>query len=141
MGHCSSIALGIALAKPQQSVFCIDGDGSMLMHMGALASIANLKPRNFHHILLNNGVHESVGGQETAAKNIELVNMIEALGISNTFKVNKENELKKKFLDFKFCSGPSFLEIKLQPGSREDLGRPTIGPAKNKINFMKFLDK
>ena len=140
MGHCSSIALGIAMAKPKRSVFCIDGDGSMLMHMGILTSIANLKPKNFYHILLNNGVHESVGGQETAAKNIELANMVRALGINNIFEVKKENELKRKFLDFKSCSGPSFLEIKLQPGSREDLGRPTIGPAENKINFMKFLD-
>ncbi len=71
MGHCSSIALGIALAKPHRQVVCIDGDGAMLMHLGSLTSIASLKPKNFRHILMNNEVHESVGGQETAAKNLD----------------------------------------------------------------------
>ena len=72
MGHCSSIALGIALSKPDREVVCIDGDGSMLMHLGSLTSIASLKPKNFRHILMNNEVHESVGGQVTAAKYLDL---------------------------------------------------------------------
>ena len=72
MGHCSSIALGIAINKPRRRIICIDGDGSMLMHMGSLASIATLKPDNFYHIIINNGVHDSVGGQDTAAKDIKI---------------------------------------------------------------------
>ena len=141
MGHCSSIALGIALAKPHRQVICIDGDGAMLMHLGSLTSIASLKPKNFRHILVNNEVHESVGGQETAAKNLDLSAIVEAMGSSKTFKAKTPTELKANITDFMECVGPSFLEVKIRPGSREDLGRPTIKPVYNKENFMGFLEK
>jgi phosphonopyruvate decarboxylase len=141
MGHCSAIALGIALAKPHRKVVCIDGDGAMLMHLGSLTSIASLKPKNFRHILMNNEVHESVGGQETAAKSIDLTAIVEAMGITEIYKTETASDLKIQFPDFKTCSGPSFLEVKIRPGSREDLGRPTIEPADNKKDFMKFLEK
>ncbi|MCS5640672.1 MAG: phosphonopyruvate decarboxylase [Candidatus Marinimicrobia bacterium] len=141
MGHCSSIALGIALSKPEREVVCIDGDGSMLMHLGSLTSIASLKPKNFRHILMNNEVHESVGGQETAAKNIDLSAIVGAMGPSKMFKAATPAELKAKITDFMKCVGPSFLEVKIRPGSREDLGRPTIKPVNNKENFMGFLEK
>ena len=141
MGHCSSIALGIALSKPDREVVCIDGDGSMLMHLGSLTSIASLKPKNFRHILMNNEVHESVGGQETAAKNIDLSAIVGAMGPSKMFKAATPAELKEKITDFMKCVGPSFLEVKIRPGSREDLGRPTIKPINNKENFMGFLEK
>ena len=141
MGHCSSIALGIALSKPQREVVCIDGDGSMLMHLGSITTIASLNPNNFRHILLNNKVHESVGGQDTAAKNIDLSAIVEALGSSKMFKAETPAELKVKFKDFMSSTGPSFLEVIIQPGSRTDLGRPTINPVNNKDNFMRFLEK
>jgi len=141
MGHCSSIALGIALAKPHRQVVCIDGDGAMLMHLGSLTSIASLKPKNFRHILVNNEVHESVGGQETAAKNLDLSAIVEAMGSSKMFKAKTPTELKANITDFMECVGPSFLEVKIRPGSREDLGRPTIKPVYNKENFMGFLEK
>ena len=141
MGHCSSIALGIALSKPDREVVCIDGDGAKLMHLGSLTSIASLKPKNFRHILMNNEVHESVGGQETAAKNIDLSAIVGAMGPSKMFKAATPAELKAKITDFMKCVGPSFLEVKIRPGSREDLGRPTIKPVNNKENFMGFLEK
>jgi phosphonopyruvate decarboxylase len=141
MGHCSSIALGIALAKPHRQVVCIDGDGAMLMHLGSLTSIASLKPKNFRHILMNNEVHESVGGQETAAKDLDLSAIVEAVGASKIFKAETPTELKENIPRFISCVGPSFLEIKICPGSREDLGRPTIKPIDNKETFMKFLKK
>ena len=141
MGHCSSIALGIALSKPEREVVCIDGDGAMLMHMGSLTSIASLKPINFRHILMNNEVHESVGGQETAAKNIDLSAIVGAMGPSKMFKAETPAELKESITDFMKCVGPSFLEVKIRPGSRENLGRPTIKPVNNKENFMRFLKK
>ena len=141
MGHCSSIALGIALAKPKRDVVCIDGDGAMLMHLGSLTSIASLQPKKFRHILMNNEVHESVGGQKTAAKNIDLSSIVEAMGSSKMFKAKTPAELKENITDFMTCVGPSFLEVKIRPGSREDLGRPTIKPVNNKVNFMGFLEK
>jgi len=141
MGHCSSIALGIALSKPEREVVCIDGDGAMLMHLGSLTSIASLKPKNFRHILMNNEVHESVGGQDTAAKNIDLSAIVGAMGPSKMFKAETTAELKVNITNFMTCVGPSFLEVKIRPGSREDLGRPTIKPVNNKIFFMRFLEK
>ena len=141
MGHCSSIALGIALAKPNRQVVCIDGDGAMLMHLGSLTSIASLKPKNFRHILMNNEVHESVGGQDTAAKNIDMSAIVGAMGSSKMFKAGTPAELIANITDFMQCVGPSFLEVKIRLGSREDLGRPTIKPVNNKENFTRFLEK
>ena len=141
MGHCSSIALGIALAKPYREVVCIDGDGAMLMHMGSLMTIASLRPKNFRHILVNNKVHESVGGQDTAAKSINLSAIVEATGASKMFNAETPLELKENIKNFITCSGPSFLEVKIRPGSREDLGRPTIEPVDNKESFVRFLEK
>ena len=141
MGHCSSIALGIALSKPDREVVCIDGDGAMLMHLGSLTSIASLKPKNFRHILINNEVHESVGGQDTAAKNIDLSAIVGAMGHSKMFKAATPTELKANITDFMKCVGPSFIEVKIKPGSRENLSRPNIKPIDNKENFMGFLEK
>ena len=141
MGHCSAIALGIALAKPHRQVVCIDGDGAMLMHLGSLTSIAILKPKNFRHILMNNEVHESVGGQKTAAKELDMTAIVNSLGSSKIFNAKTPADLEQKFIDFVSCPGPSFLEVKIQSGSRENLGRPTIKPVDNKENFMKFLEK
>ena len=139
MGHCSSIALGIALAKPNRKVICIDGDGAMLMHLGSLTSIASLKLKNFYHILMNNEAHESVGGQDTAAKNINLSAVVKAMGASKMFKAKSSVELKEVFTGFITCTGPSFLEVKIKSSSREDLGRPTETPIKNKELFMNFI--
>jgi len=141
MGHCSAIALGIALAKPLRQVVCIDGDGAMLMHLGSLTSIAILKPKNFRHILMNNEVHESVGGQKTAAKELDMTAIVNSLGSSKIFNAETPADLEQKFIDFVSCPGPSFLEVKIQSGSRENLGRPRIKPVDNKENFMKFLEK
>tara|TARA_B100001250_G_scaffold239623_1_gene205910 strand:+ start:4533 stop:5660 length:1128 start_codon:yes stop_codon:yes gene_type:complete len=139
MGHCSSIALGIALAKPNRKVYCIDGDGSMLMHFGSMASIISQKPQNFKYILLNNEVHESVGGQETAVKYLNVSEVVKSMGFQNVYSVKNKDILYENIDLFISSNGPSFLEIKIKPGSREDLGRPTIKPIKNKDSFIKFL--
>ena len=141
MGHCSAIASGIALTKPHRQVVCIDGDGAMLMHLGSLTSIATLKPKIFRHILMNNEVHESVGGQNTAARDLDMTAIVNSLGASKIFKAETPADLEANISDFISCSGPSFLEVKIRPGSREDLGRPTIKPVDNKEKFMKFLEK
>ena len=139
MGHCSSIALGIAIAKPERRVICIDGDGSMLMHLGSLTSIATTKPNNFIHILMNNGVHESVGGQETAAKHIDLSAIVSTFNVSDVTIVKNDEDLRVTINNLNSFSGSSFIEVKIKPGSRDNLGRPTIKPINNKIDFMDFL--
>ena len=110
------------------------------MHLGSLTSIADMKPENFRHILMNNKVHESVGGQSTVAKNINLSAIVESFGVIKMFLAESSSELKQKIKEFLFCSEPSFLEVKICPGSRDDLGRPTKTPVENKVSFMKFIE-
>lgn len=141
MGHASQIALGIALEKPERSVFCIDGDGAMIMHMGGLATIGEQSPENFHHILINNGAHESVGGQPTAGFHVDFRKIAEGCGYKKTFRVDDLVSLKKTFNAFKESKGPVLLEVMTQTGARSDLGRPTVTPVNNKKAFMKFLSE
>ena len=140
MGHCSSIALGIALSKPKNRTVCVDGDGAMIMHMGSLTSIAELKPNNFMHILINNEVHESVGGQDTSAKFINLAEIAGNLGYEKIAVADNPSELKAIINKVKNFKGPSFLEVKVTAGSRDNLSRPTNSPLKNKRLFTKFIN-
>lgn len=139
MGHSSSIALGIALEKKERNVYCLDGDGALLMHMGSIAIIGQKSPENFKHILLNNGCHESVGEQPTAGFNIDFVEIAKACGYKTLLKSENFSDLKEKLNILKNSKGPSFLEIKLNKDSRKDLGRPTKTPIENKEDFMGFL--
>lgn len=141
MGHCSSIALGIALAQPKRKVICIDGDGAFIMHMGSLAAIGKARLNNFYHILMNNYVHESVGGQETAIDAIDVKGVVKSANYKNIFGIETTNGLLNNLSDFFKNGGPNFMEIKLKPGSRADLGRPTIKPIDNKCNLIEFLKK
>ena len=139
MGHCSSIALGIALSQTKRKVICIDGDGAFLMHLGALATVAKIQPNNFYHILMNNYVHESVGGQKTAIDSIDVKGIVGSTNYKNIIGIDTIDELSKNMTNFFKNIGPGFLEIKLNPGSRTDLGRPTIKPIDNKRNLIEFL--
>lgn len=141
MGHCSSIALGIAIAKKEKKVICIDGDGSIIMHAGSMSTIGELAPANFYHILINNKVHESVGGQKTAAENINFPQFALASGYNNAFVAINPKTLKDQLSKFFKVPGPNFLEIIVKPGSRENLGRPTIKPINNKLDFIKYVNQ
>src|SRR3989338_6851278 len=111
MGHASSIALGIALKKPKKQIICLDGDGSVVMQMGAMAVIASQNIRNFIHIVLNNGVHDSVGGQPTAGLNTDLVSVAKACGYACEVRAITGKEIIIAIESFNHLSGPSFLEI------------------------------
>lgn len=139
MGHCSSIALGISLAQPDKEVFCVDGDGALIMHMGSLATVGMTKPKNFKHILINNKVHESVGGQHTAAAFINIPELAKANGYKTIFTVDDKSQLKDILPLFIDSKGPSFLELFTQPGSRNDLGRPKNNLTDYKKIFMKYI--
>ena len=139
MGHCSSIALGIAISNSERKVVCIDGDGALIMHMGSLSTVGKLKPKNFYHILINNQVHESVGGQSTSARFINIAEIVSANGYKQVFFANDEETLIYQVGKFINQMGPNFLEVKIDPGSRKDLGRPTVRPIDNKKEFMKFI--
>ena len=143
MGHASQIALGIALAQPERRVWCFDGDGAAIMHMGSMAIVANKAPKNYVHVVFNNGAHDSVGGQPTVGLKIDLPTVAKAVGYPRTYNVSSKEELEKlltsSFLHRTSCDGPILLEIKVKRGNRKDLGRPTTTPLMNKVAFMNFL--
>ena len=141
MGHSSSIALGIAIEKPESKIWCIDGDGALLMHMGSAAVIASVKPNNFIHILINNGAHETVGGMPTVANNINLPKLAEACGYKKIYSVDNFKDLNKVLKEAKKNNKLTFIEVLSSIGARSDLGRPTTTAKENKENFMKYLNK
>ena len=139
MGHSSAIALGIALNKPNTKIWCIDGDGAALMHKGSLALIGSKSPKNFVHVLINNGAHESVGGQPPVGETIDFCKIAKACAYKHVFKLESKDELKKILEEIKDKEGPFFIELKAAIGSRENLGRPTTTPLENKEAFMAYL--
>jgi len=141
MGHASQIALGIALSNKDKDVYCIDGDGALLMHLGGLAIIGNAEPNNFRHILINNGAHDSVGGQETVGFKIDTLAIAKACGYKQCYSCSSKEELLNLSEKITTVEGPVLLEIKVKKGARKDLGRPTTTPIENKEAFMEFLDK
>jgi len=138
MGHASSIALSIALQKPELQVTCLDGDGAALMHMGSLAAIGTQKPRNYCHIVLNNGAHDSVGGQPTIAPFIDIPAAARACGYIHVYQAKTKEELKNILA--KKNEGLTFIEVKVKKGARKDLGRPKTTPQENKAAFMKYIE-
>ena len=141
MGHTSSIALGVAIQKPHKRIWCIDGDGAALMHMGAMAVLGAHKPENMIHIIINNESHETVGGMPTVAGSIGFVGIAKACGYENVFCVSDWDNLNEALVYVKEQKGLSLIEIKCAIGAREDLGRPTTTAAENKKNFMEYLSK
>jgi phosphonopyruvate decarboxylase len=135
MGHTASIALGVALGQPQRRVLCLDGDGSLLMHMGALPVIGALRPANLVHVLLNNAAHESVGGQPTVAGQVDFRAISAASGYSSYLCATDEASLDACWKALDGQPGPVLLELKISSGSRPDLGRPTSTPEQNKAAF------
>jgi phosphonopyruvate decarboxylase len=141
MGHASQIALGIALQKKEKKIYCLDGDGALLMHMGSLAIIGSVKPENFIHIVFNNGAHDSVGGQPTVGLEIELPAIASSCGYLFTASVDENQALREILQSIRTIKGPVLIEIKVRKGSRKDLGRPTATPIQNKEAFMRYLQK
>ena len=139
MGHSSSIALGLALGKPERPVYIFDGDGATIMHMGALAVIAQQATKNLRHLVFNNGAHDSVGGQPTAGLGIDLPAIALANGYKASWRATTEKELAESLGKLQACEGPNLLEIQLRKGAHADLGRPTRTPRENKKALMASL--
>ena len=139
MGHASSMALGAALAKPHARITCLDGDGAALMHLGAFASIGVLSPPNLRHIVLNNGAHDSVGGQPTAAFSIDLGAIARACGYRHIYRADTLQDLRQVL--GKKRGGLEFIEVRVRRGSRPELGRPKSSPLENKTAFMTALNR
>lgn len=140
MGHASAIALGTAMSKPSRQVWCLDGDGALLMHMGTMATIGQTNCSNFKHVLFNNGAHDSVGGQPTNAYNMNFCTIAKACGYKYVAEVTNAEQLAAEVNKIKNITGPVFLEIKIKTGARKNLGRPKKTPLENKVDFMRFLE-
>lgn len=139
MGHSSSIALGIALNKQGSRIWCIDGDGAALMHMGAMALIGANKPSNLVHVIINNEAHESVGGMPTVAGSINLEQIALGCGYQEAVSVDNYDALDEVLNRVKESQKLTLIEAKAAIGSREDLGRPTTTAMENKETFMTYL--
>jgi phosphonopyruvate decarboxylase len=139
MGHAASIALGLARSQPDRRVICLDGDGSVLMHMGSLAIVGQSRQENLIHIVLNNGAHDSVGGQPTCAFAIDLAGVARACGYREVLVAAESLDIDQAFATLLENKGPSLLEIRINKGARADLGRPKSSPAENREALMHEL--
>ncbi|MDG0866421.1 phosphonopyruvate decarboxylase [Candidatus Lucifugimonas marina] len=139
MGHASQIALSVAAQTPDRRVICIDGDGAALMHLGAMAISGTSQQSNFIHLVINNGAHDSVGGQPTSAQKIDLPSVALACGYASVISVETLEDLTKSLRNLEKLSGPTFIEINVRSGARSDLGRPTTSPIENRDAFMKNI--
>ena len=139
MGHASQIALGIAMAQPERKVWCFDGDGAAIMHMGSMAIVASKEPKNYVHVVFNNGAHDSVGGQPTVGLKIDLPAVAKAVGYKATYSVDNKEALNVILSEAKNLEGPVLIEVKVKKGNRKDLGRPTTTPIQNKESLINFL--
>lgn len=141
MGHASSIALGIAAQKSDTRVWCIDGDGAVLMHMGALAVIGACKPNNLIHIVIDNEAHETVGGMPTVSPTIRLAKIAEDCGYAWTKEVSTMEELRDALERAREGHRLSLIQVHCALGARDDLGRPTTTPKENRDAFMHRLSR
>jgi len=139
MGHSSSIAFGVAVNKPESKIWCVDGDGAVLMHMGAMAVMGANKPGNIVHIIINNGAHETVGGMPTVASEINFVDIAKACGYPYAVCVDTFEALDAELDAAKTGNELRMIEVKCSIGARDDLGRPTTTALENKQNFMEYL--
>lgn len=141
MGHASQIALGVALNKPDRRVYCFDGDGASIMHLGNMAINGSLSPCNYVHVVFNNGAHDSVGGQPTVGLKIDLPAIAKAVGYKKVYSVDNAADLKAVLADLAGEPELTFIEVKVRKGARKDLGRPTTTPIQNKEALMAYLNK
>ncbi len=141
MGHASQIALAIAMQKKDRQVYCVDGDGASIMQMGGMATIGSRKPSNYVHFVLNNGAHDSVGGQPTVGREIDFCKIAKGCGYENVVKATTPEELDTVLGSAKTKEKLTFVEVLVTKGARKDLGRPKSTPVENKIALMNFLNK
>lgn len=139
MGHASSIALGVATSEPDREVWCLDGDGALLMHLGALPVIADHGPANLFHVVFNNGVHDSVGGQPTSISVMDVAEAARACGYRWAGSTEDPATIAHHVNHMREVGGPCLLELRVLSGNRADIGRPTRTPAQSKDAFMRAL--
>jgi phosphonopyruvate decarboxylase len=136
MGHALQIASGIALARPERRIVCIDGDGALIMHMGGMTTSAGLP--NLLHVVLNNGTHDSTGGQPTRGFAIDMPGIARACGYGAAARATDRAGIRDAVeTALRSRRGSAFIEIRTRAGSRTDLTRPQTTPRDAKRDFMR----
>ncbi len=141
MGHASMIALGIALEQPDRRVWCLDGDGAALMHLGAMAVLGQKKPANLLHVVINNAAHETVGGMPVCEGALDVSAVAKAVGYKHIFRAENGTELDTALAAAKACGSLALVEVMCAVGARDDLGRPTTTPQQNRDALMTYLQE
>lgn len=140
MGHASMIALRIAVEKPDRRIWCLDGDGAALMHLGSLSLIGRRHPSNLVHVIINNGAHETVGGMPVCSGSMDFAALATAAGYELILTADSEDSLNRALAEIAgHRAGPVLLEVRCACGSRSDLGRPTSTPVMNRDALMSFI--
>ena len=141
MGHASMIALGAALSQPERRVWCLDGDGAALMHLGSMAVLAQRKPANVIHVVINNAAHETVGGMPVCEGELDVSAVARAVGYARVFRADSAESLADAVQAAMEARSLSLIEVMCSVGSRADLGRPTTTPQENRDALMRFLSE
>ena len=141
LGCISSFGLGIALTLKKKKIIIIDGDGSILMRMGNLSTIANYNPSNLLHILLDNHSHDSTGGQSTVSKNIDFISLAASCGYKKSIFIHDSKELDNEIYNWKKNQALTFLHMNIREGSMKNLGRPKLKPFEVKNRILDFLNE
>lgn len=141
MGCIGSLGLGLALSRKDLDCIVIDGDGSLLMRMGSLATNGYYQPSNMLHILLDNNSHDSTGGQRTVSHNTHFVDIASASGYPCSRYIHSIDQLKSAINQWKQEKRLTFLYMKIAKGSKEKLGRPTIKPYEVKNRLQKYINQ
>lgn len=139
MGCISSVALGLAIAQPTKKIIAIDGDGSLLMRMGSLATNAYYAPENLYHLLLDNNLHESTGGQKTVSENVSFVEVAAGTGYEKVEILESLDDIKISIDNWKNKQQLTFGYMRIMPGIKEGLGRPTVTPIEVKSRLIKYI--
>src|SRR5579872_5594554 len=139
MGCVVPLALGLALARPDLKVVALDGDGAALMRMGAFATVGAYRPANLLHLLLDNQVHDSTGGQGTVSAHTSFAEIAAACGYATALETD---DLKRiaSWLGAPLAAGPRFARLLTRPGSPEGLPRPSLTPADVKTRLMQHFN-
>jgi phosphonopyruvate decarboxylase len=138
MGCATGMGLGVALntAKP---VIVLDGDGAALMKLGTLATVGAYAPRNLVHVLLDNGVHDSTGGQMTVSPVVDFAKIALACNYRAAYSCDSVDGFAEALRAALAVQGPVMIHLRIAPGSMKDLGRPTVHPSEVARRFKEFL--
>lgn len=139
MGSASAIGLGVSLCQQNRPVVVLDGDGAALMRLGTMATIGAEAPQNLIHVILDNGAHDSTGGQPTGSQNVDFVQIASAVGYQAAHRCDTLSGLQSALKDALNGKGPHLIHMAIRPGSVNDLGRPTLSPTDVAKRFRQFL--